>query len=281
MNVLISLDEVTKLCQEWRDQGNKVSFVPTMGALHEGQLSLVRKAREVSDRVVVSIFVNPTQFGPNEDFARYPRPIEKDTALLESEGADALFMPNVAEIYPPGFQTYLVNHEMAAILCGKRRANHFSGVLTVVLKLLNIVRPHLVLLGKKDYQQLRIIEKMMDDLHVPVEIVPGDTVREPSGLAMSSRNQYLSDHGRAVAANINRALKAANKAFLAGEQRVEKILNSFHKTISEHEEITVEYVELLQQKSLKVFAGAIDGPAVVLVAAHVEGVRLIDNLELG
>ena len=281
LSVLISLEEVTNVCRGWREHGEKIAFVPTMGALHEGHLSLVRKARELGDRVIVSIFVNPIQFGPNEDFARYPRPIEKDMAMLEEAGADALFMPNVAEIYPPGFQTYLVNHEMAGILCGRRRVNHFSGVLTVVLKLLHIVTPHIALFGKKDYQQLRIIQKMLEDLHVDVEIVPGETVREASGLAMSSRNQYLSDSGRSVAANIIKALKAANRAFLAGEKGVDKVLQAFRDTIKAHGEITVEYVELLQQKELKDFPGTIDEPAVILVAAQVEGVRLIDNLELG
>ena len=281
LNVLISFDEVMRVCRGWHEHGEKIAFVPTMGALHEGHLTLVRKARDLGERVIVSIFVNPIQFGPNEDFARYPRPIEKDITLLQEAGADALFMPNAAEIYPAGFQTYVVNQQMANILCGKQRLNHFSGVLTVVLKLINIVTPHVVLFGKKDYQQLRVIQKMVEDLHVDVEIFAEETVREASGLALSSRNQYLSEHGRGLAANIFKALKAANRAFVGGEKEVAKVLQVFHDGINHHKEITVEYVELLQQRELKAFESVINEPGVILVAAHLEGVRLIDNIELG
>jgi pantoate--beta-alanine ligase len=186
---LISLSELTDVRNGWEREGAKVVFVPTMGALHEGHMQLVRVARQHGSRVIVSIFVNPTQFGPNEDFAKYPRTLAADLELLAKEKVDAVFLPNAMSMYPDGFQTYVINKTMAKGLCGAVRPGHFEGVLTVVLKLFNLVRPHTAIFGKKDYQQWRLIERMVKDLHLPVMVLGQDTVRESDGLAMSSRNR--------------------------------------------------------------------------------------------
>jgi pantoate--beta-alanine ligase len=257
-----------------------IALVPTMGALHEGHLSLVKRAKESADRCIVSIFVNPMQFGPNEDFANYPRTFKEDLKKLKALGVDAVFLPNAASIYPDGFQTKVHNEIMSQGLCGATRLTHFDGVLTIVLKFFNLVQPHSAVFGKKDYQQLKVITQMVEDLNVPVEVIGCETMREEDGLAMSSRNQFLSDTQRPVAARIYMAMKAGEEVFQSGKHEVEPILDAFDQVIKENPEIELEYCEIRSRKHLNRMTDSIEEPAVMLVAARLGSTRLIDNLEL-
>ena len=209
MNILQTAREMQQTALALRAQGKRIGFVPTMGNLHEGHLSLLRIARQHADVVVVSIFVNPTQFGPNEDFAAYPRTFEADRALCEQEHADIVFYPSVPEMYPGGTSVSVTENSLSRTLCGASRPGHFDGVCTIVAKLFNIVLPHIAVLGEKDAQQLRVLRRMVRDLRFPVEILPGPTIREPDGLARSSRNQYLTPAQRPQAACLRRALDEA------------------------------------------------------------------------
>ncbi|MBF0440312.1 MAG: pantoate--beta-alanine ligase [Oligoflexales bacterium] len=277
---LITIEELKTLRSNWMDQGHRVAFVPTMGALHDGHLSLVEKAKSSGDRVIVSIFVNPAQFGPMEDFSKYPRTLESDIGLLKKLEVDAVFIPNTMDIYPRDFQTYVYNNELSDILCGASRKGHFQGVLTVVLKLFNLVKPHVVLFGKKDYQQCRLIERMISDLNLDVEMILSETVREKNGLAMSSRNKYLTEEQKNCASTIYRSLKAAKVKWDMGERSTDKLIEAFMETISSAHEIKVEYVEIRSRKGLSLFENIINEDCVILTAARLEQIRLIDNLEL-
>lgn len=278
---LISLAELESVRGAWEADGARVAFVPTMGALHQGHLSLVQKARTLADHVIVSIFVNPLQFGPKEDFSRYPRTLKSDLDLLTPLGVEAVFLPNATTMYPEGFQTNVTNREMSQGLCGASRPGHFDGVLTVVLKLLNLVRPHVAVFGKKDYQQWRLIERMALDLNLRTEILGVDTLREADGLAMSSRNRYLSDTERPVAARLHQGLSAARDAFKAGKRDPKELVDAFLKVTGAVQGIDLEYAELRRQRDLTPFTEKVADPAVLLVAARVGTTRLIDNLELG
>lgn len=260
--------------------GASIGLVPTMGALHDGHLQLVKEMKTAVDKTVVSIFVNPKQFGPNEDYAKYPRTIKSDIAKLQEAGVDVAFVPNAAQIYGDAFETYVTNDEMSAVLCGASRPGHFRGVLTVVLKLFNITLAHKAFFGKKDYQQFRMIERMRDDLSVPIEIVGVDTIREPTGLAMSSRNEYLSPEERQQASSIYKGLVAARGFYQAGERQCEKLLEVARSTMSEIPGLEIEYLEICDQHTLHGCAETVDKPPVMLVAARLGSVRLIDNLEL-
>ena len=260
--------------------GKKLAFVPTMGALHEGHISLVKQARQTADAVIVSIFVNPTQFGPGEDFNRYPRTLTEDAKKLAEAGCDAVFLPNIATIYPDGFQTWVRNEPLENQLCGASRPGHFRGVLTVVLKLFNLVRPELALFGKKDYQQWRLIEKMAADLNVPLKVIGSETVREPDGLAMSSRNRYLKPEERAMAVAISRGLKAAVEKYKAGETNAASLTGIVAKEMASQPAIKVEYLTICDQMSLAPVGESVKGPAVILLAAQLGTLRLIDNMEL-
>lgn len=252
-----------------------------MGALHEGHLSLVALARQRADRVIASIFVNPLQFGPAEDFSRYPRTLKADLELLSTLEVEAVFVPNAATMYPEGFQTHVYNNDMAKDLCGASRKGHFEGVLTVVLKLFNLVRPHLAIFGKKDYQQWRLIERMVKDLALPLEVLGAETLRDPDGLAMSSRNRYLSDTERPLATRLFQGLTAAADAYKAGRRLPRELLDAFHNVAGGVPGIELEYAELRRRETLKPFQDKVDGPAVMLVAARVGTTRLIDNVEIG
>jgi pantoate--beta-alanine ligase len=260
--------------------GKKLAFVPTMGALHDGHIALVAKAREISDATITSIFVNPAQFGPGEDFSRYPRTLADDVARLTEAGCDAVFLPNAAMMYPDGFQTWVRNERLENELCGASRPGHFRGVLTVVLKLLNIVRPDSVLFGKKDYQQWRLIEKMACDLNLPTAVLGCETVRESDGLAMSSRNRYLKPEQRPAAAAIARGLKASLDKFKSGEVQCAALLAVAGAEIAKFPEIKVEYLELRNQLTLAPAGEKITSPAVIMAAARLGDLRLIDNMEL-
>jgi len=263
----------------WRVAGERIGFVPTMGALHEGHLSLVRLAREHADQVVASVFVNPAQFGPNEDFNRYPRQPEKDAAMLAAAGCDLLFLPDVAAIYPPGHATFVEPGGAADGLEGEFRPGHFRGVATVVCILFNLVRADVAVFGEKDAQQLAVVRQMVRDLDLPVEIVPGPTVREADGLAMSSRNAYLSPDERRAATVLHRALRAAEEAVSAGERGASAVRRRMRDVLSAEPLARVEYAEVVDAETFQPVE-TLKGRLVLPLSVRVGGTRLIDNLRL-
>jgi pantoate--beta-alanine ligase len=258
-----------------RRNDQRIAFVPTMGALHEGHVSLLREGRRRGDKLVLSIFVNPTQFGPNEDLSRYPRDLDGDLAKAASAGTDVAYVPDAAAVYPPGHQTFVEVRELGQGLCGQHRPGHFTGVATVVAKLFNVVRPHVALFGEKDFQQLAVIRRMVLDLDMPIEIVGLPIVREPDGLAMSSRNRYLSPEERARALSLSRALAAARALVDAGERKTAALIAAAHATL-ESQVDKIDYVELRAADTLTPMT-TVDRPAVLLIAAFVGRTRLIDN----
>lgn len=280
LETVLSIADMRALVGQWRAAGHQVAFVPTMGALHEGHISLVNLAQKENTKVVVSIFVNPLQFGPNEDFSRYPRTLKEDIEKLQGAGAHAVFAPAAAEIYPDGFQTVISNEKMAAGLCGRFRPGHFSGVLTVVAKLFNIVQADSALFGKKDYQQWRLIERMALDLQMPIKVIGCDTVRESDGLAMSSRNRYMSSQERSQASLIYEGLTAAKQAWQSGERSSEKIIQRFSESVAKCEKMRIQYAEIVDKFSLLSTGSRLADQNLVMIVAVLFGdVRLIDNLE--
>lgn len=267
--------------RRWRAEqtGRSVGFVPTMGYLHEGHLALVRRAHAENERVVVSIFVNPLQFGPQEDYERYPRDLERDLALLRAERVDLVFAPPVEEMYPPGFATtVVVSGPVAERLEGEARPGHFRGVATVVTRLLNLVQPHRAYFGWKDAQQVLVVRRLVSDLALPVEIVPVPTVREPDGLAMSSRNVYLTPEERRVAAALPQALFAALERFRTGERAAEVLRRTVRDALA-GTPVRLEYVSVSDRESFEEVE-RVERPALLLVAAWVGTTRLIDNVLL-
>ena len=267
--------------QRWseaaRRRGETIAFVPTMGFLHEGHLSLMREGRQRASLMASSLFVNPTQFGPNEDFSRYPRNFEGDCAMMRQVPVDVLFAPEPDVMFPRGSQTWVEVTEMTGGLCGAHRPGHFRGVTTVVAKLFNIVKPHIALFGEKDYQQFRAIERMVEDLNFDIQIVPGPTIREPDGLAMSSRNAYLSPDQRRQALALSGALRAAAAAFKAGARDPHELVQAARRSLEGTPEVQVEYVEAVDARTLENVA-RIERPVVVAIAARLGPTRLIDNM---
>lgn len=259
----------------------RVGFVPTMGALHQGHMSLLAQAREAADVTIASIFVNPLQFGPNEDLSRYPRPIEADIEKLEAAGVDALFLPSVEDMYPEGASTFVEETLVSGPLCGAMRPGHFRGVTTVVLKLFNLVQPHVAVFGQKDAQQCAVIERMVRDLNVPVTIVRGPIVREADGLALSSRNVYLSAEDRAAAPLLHKSLQAVAAAHAAGEHDAAAQAAIGLAVLAQSERIKVQYWEVRDPESLGAITTVGARGALLAVAAHLGTTRLIDNLLLG
>ena len=277
MRRLTTIDEV----RSWRgERAGTVGLVPTMGALHAGHLSLVEAARRENDRVLVSVFVNPTQFGPREDYARYPRDLGRDEALLEKAGAHAVFAPSVAVMYPPGGETTVDVGSVAAPLEGERRPGHFRGVATVVLKLLQIATPDRAYFGEKDAQQLAVVRRLVADLDVPAEIRACPIVREPDGLALSSRNAYLSPAERRAATVLFRALRAAEGAWSRGERRGDVLREAMRNTLRSEPLARVDYAAVADPASFREVVDVADGPVRLLLAVHVGETRLIDNLLL-
>jgi pantoate--beta-alanine ligase len=262
-----------------RRGGKSIGFVPTMGWLHEGHVTLVRESVARCDATVVSIFVNPTQFGPREDFTAYPRDLARDLAMCETAGVDIVFAPEAGEVYPEGFQTNVEPGPLADALCGPYRPSHFRGVATVVAKLFNMVQPDFAFFGQKDYQQAAIIRRMVIDLNIPMEVVAMPTVREPDGLAMSSRNARLEPDARRRAACLSRGLFAAKAAYDAGERKAERLVSVARAQMDEAD--SIQYLELADVDTLQPVAPVVDRPAVLAVAAFVGKVRLIDNVVLG
>jgi pantoate--beta-alanine ligase len=276
MEILHTVDA----CRRWRrGAGGTIGFVPTMGFLHEGHLSLMRQAAAAADRVVVSVFVNPKQFGPGEDLDAYPRDFERDRALCEAGGVDALFVPSATELYPDGFSTYVVEESLSHGLCGRRRPGHFRGVCTVVAKLLHIVWPDVLVLGEKDAQQLRVLRRMIRDLNFPVEILPGPTVREADGLAMSSRNRYLNEEQRQQAVCLKRSLDRAEELFRGGERDAAALIAAMESVIHEVPGAAIDYIEAVDDATLGP-VDRIERDTLLALAVRIGPARLIDNAVL-
>jgi pantoate--beta-alanine ligase len=270
--------EMTAWSEAARARGERVAFVPTMGALHAGHVSLLREGRRRGERLALSIFVNPTQFSPTEDLARYPRDLPGDLAKAATAGTDVAYVPDAAAVYPPGFQTYVDVRTLAAGLDGASRPGHFVGVATVVCKLFNVVRPHVALFGEKDFQQLAVVRRMTADLDLGVEIVGMPIVREPDGLAMSSRNAYLSPEERRRALALSRGIFAARDAAAAGTRDAPTLI-ALVRAALEAQVDRIDYVDLRDADTLTPVVH-LDRPSVLLVAAFVGKTRLIDNARL-
>jgi len=279
MEVIRSVKDMQHISNRLKKEGKSIGFVPTMGYLHEGHLSLVRRARNENDVVVVSIFVNPIQFGPEEDYARYPRDEKRDLSLLEGL-ADFVFIPDVKDMYEEGFVTYVDVEKITTHLCGAFRPGHFRGVATVVLKLFNIVKPDRAYFGKKDYQQFRVIERMCRDLNLEVEIVPCETVREKNGLAMSSRNVYLSKEEFEDAGIIYKALSYGKSLIEGGERDSKSVISKIENMIREKPTLKkIDYIAIVDPMTLE-DVKTIKGPVVILFAGYFGTARLIDNVEV-
>ncbi len=277
MQVAKTVREVRAWMKLARADGKTVGFVPTMGYFHEGHLNLMRRAKAECDLCVVSLFVNPTQFGPSEDFQRYPRDFARDAAMAESVGVDLLFAPEVEEMYPEGYQTYVEVTEVTRRLEGEARPGHFRGVATVCTKLFNIVQADRAYFGKKDYQQLKVIQRLVRDLNIPTEIVPCETVREPDGLAMSSRNVYLKPDERQAATVLYRALCAGRDAILAGERDGKRVQALVEQMIATEPLVKPEYVDVADAETLEPLTD-LRGEVLISLAARVGVARLIDNI---
>jgi len=277
MRIINSVREMAEASRKFREDGLTVGLVPTMGSLHDGHLSLVRLARKENSVNVLSIFVNPAQFGPGEDLDRYPRDLEGDTAKCRREDVDVVFAPDPADVYSPGFGTYVDVEGVSGVLCGASRPGHFRGVATVVSKLFNMVRPHRAYFGQKDYQQTVVIRKMVKDLDMDVEVAVGPTVREPDGLAMSSRNAYLKPDERMAATKIYRALASAKSMRESGETAADALLNKVRDMLREEQTLRLEYASLVDPDDLHELKNAV-GKSVLAVAVRVGSTRLIDNI---
>lgn len=280
MKIINNPQQMQQTMLQLKKSGKKIAFVPTMGFLHEGHASLLREARARGDVLVLSIFVNPTQFGPNEDLDCYPRNLAGDYAIAESCGTDYVFAPSARDIYPENFQTSIRLAELPLPLCGASRPGHFDGVAVVVCKLFNIVQPDLAFFGKKDFQQLAIIRQMVTDLNMPVEIIGMPIVREKDGLALSSRNSYLSPDERKQALCLYRAIIAVRKLFASGVTATDLLLIAAHKELAATSEAVVDYLELRNSSTLQPVEKA-DHETLLALAVKIGKTRLIDNCVLG
>ena len=276
MDIIQDTVAMQQHCLELRAAGKTISFVPTMGYLHEGHLSLLRAGRERGDVLVLSIFVNSTQFGPNEDLDSYPQDLDNDLALARSVGVDLVWTPAPDQVYPPGYATYVDVKGLTETLCGASRPGHFRGVTTVVCKLFNVVQPNVALFGQKDFQQLAVIRRMVADLNIPVEITGVPIVREEDGLALSSRNVYLSAEQRQQALVLSRSIKSAQEMTQAGERDSNKVLAVLRQPIAEQPETRIDYLQICHQLTLE-DQEVIDKDSVLLLAVFVGKTRLIDN----
>jgi len=279
MKICKTIDDMRAASTAARREGKRLGFVPTMGALHEGHLSLVRRAKANGDVVAVSIFVNPLQFGPSEDLAKYPRSFERDREFLEKEAVDILFAPKPEEMYPAGAVTYVTVEGLSEKLCGKSRPGHFRGVTTVVAKLFHIVEPDLAFFGQKDAAQTTIIRRMVRDLNLPVEIVVCPIVREPDGLAMSSRNAYLNPQERESALVLHRALTQVETRFDQGERNAATLTDAARQLLALESTVRLDYFEIVDPATLDPMQ-ELTSPALVAVAAFLGNTRLIDNILL-
>jgi len=277
MKVIKSIPALKSAVRRWKSKNRTIGFVPTMGYLHEGHLSLVRASKKKADVTVVSIFVNPTQFGPKEDFRTYPRDFERDAGLLKKEGVDVLFYPDAEEMYPGGYKTYVEVHDLQDKLCGRSRPGHFRGVSTVVLKLFNIVRPDYAFFGQKDAQQAIILRRMARDLDLDVRVEVMPIVREADGLAMSSRNTYLGPDGRKAGLSLSRSLRQAKMRIGAGERRPAVILSAMKEMIAAEPSARIDYIEAVDMDTLEPVKEISEGTLIAL-AVFIGKTRLIDNM---
>ncbi|MBC8198571.1 MAG: pantoate--beta-alanine ligase [Desulfobacterales bacterium] len=279
MKVIIRVTEMREHSKRMRGLGKTIAFVPTMGALHEAHLALIKEGRKLGDDLVVSIFANPSQFSPEEDFESYPRNFDKDLKLLQKKGVDVIFSPNEDELYQDGFQTYVELENLPNHLCGISRPIFFRGVATVVTKLFNIVRPHIAIFGGKDYQQLAVIRRMVRDLNFDIKIVGFPTVREPDGLAMSSRNSYLTPEQRINAVCLYKSLKQSQELVESGIKDAKRIIDAAYALIKSHPETAIDYIAICDPETLADME-TIDRPALMALAVNVGKTRLIDNMIL-
>jgi pantoate--beta-alanine ligase len=277
MKIISDIQEMQHDCLEARAVGKTIAFVPTMGYLHDGHLSLLEEGRRRGDLLVLSIFVNPTQFGPNEDLEKYPRDLERDEALARQAGVDRIFYPAAVTIYPPGYATYVeISGGLTDVLEGASRPGHFRGVATVVAKLFNIVQPHVALFGRKDFQQLAVIQRMTADLNLPVEIVGMPIVREADGLALSSRNVYLSGDERRQSLAIIASLKEATRSARDGETTAAVLVEQVRARLEQEPDLTIDYARICHAATLQ-DAAVVDQGSVMLIAVRIGRTRLIDN----
>ena len=280
MLVVKTIKEVKEQIRLWKEQGLKIGFVPTMGYLHEGHGSLIERAKKENDKVVVSIFVNPTQFGPNEDLDKYPRDLDGDTKLVSQKGGDLIFTPETKEMYPETIYTFVNTSVIDNNLCGLSRPGHFRGVCTVVSKLFNIVNPHRAYFGKKDYQQLAIIKKMVKDLNFDVEIIGCEIVRSSEGLALSSRNSYLSETEKKESLILNKTLKTLETKIKNGERDVISLIAWATDNIHSIPSTKVDYIKIVNNETMEDLE-IVNRDALIALAVYINGkVRLIDNLEI-
>jgi len=279
MRVFASIDEVHASCRELKRQGRRLGLVPTMGALHQGHLTLVRAARSSCDVVVVSIFINPLQFGPKEDFSHYPRDLERDRQVLEPEGVDIVFAPTAEEMYPSGSATYIVVERLSEKLCGRSRPGHFRGVTTIVAKLFHIVEPDVAFFGQKDAAQSAIIRKMVQDLNFDIDLVIVPTVREPDGLALSSRNAYLSPEQRKAATVLYRALMRVQTLADKGERDAAVLAKAGKEVVQQEPAVRLDYFEVVDPNTLERVKDISRG-ALIAVAGFLGETRVIDNIVL-
>jgi pantoate--beta-alanine ligase len=276
MKIIKKIDEMRREVSGIKSQGMSVGFVPTMGYLHEGHLSLVRESLRKADVTVVSIFVNPAQFGPTEDFKEYPRDLNRDSEVLEREGVDYLFVPEADEIYPQGYKTFVEVHDLQDKLCGRSRPDHFRGVCTVVLKLFNIINPDISFFGQKDYQQAVILKRMVRELSLEVKIEALPIIRETDGLALSSRNKYLTQEERKAALVLSKSLKEAKSMVAKGQRDSAAIIKEMKEMIGREPLVKIDYVEIVDKDNLDSVA-RIEKEALAAVAVFIGKVRLIDN----
>ena len=279
MRIIRTVTDMHRYADAARSSGQKIALVPTMGYLHDGHVSLMRRARECADVVVVSLFVNPLQFGPAEDFAAYPRDWDRDVRIMESAGVDVVFAPSAGEMYPDGFQTTVAVSRVTKNLCGISRPGHFAGVATVVAKLFLCVKPHLAVFGEKDFQQLTMIKRMVKDLAFDLDVIGAPIVREPDGLAMSSRNTYLSPAERSAARSLSRALATAHALFAAGQRTAAALIDAAHAEIGVEPLARIDYIKICDAETLE-DVQTITGDVVMALAVFFGKARLIDNIVL-
>lgn len=281
MEVISCLSEMQKSSLQWEREGKKIGFVPTMGSLHQGHLSLIDLVRDQSDLVILSIFVNPTQFAEGEDLEKYPRDLERDLQLCKEHEVDFVFTPRMEDIYKENASTYIVEKSVSEKLCGQFRPSHFKGVTTICAKLFNLCRPTFVALGQKDAQQVSVLKRMIEDLHFPIEVIVGPIVRESDGLAMSSRNVYLNDTQREDARLIFQALITVKK--LVDEEKtrkVDRVKEELMRILQQGNSVRVDYAEVVNRNTMEIEEGSISEESLLVVAVCVDSIRLIDNMDL-
>lgn len=280
MQIIKTVEEMQSMAIRWRGKGKLLGLVPTMGALHEGHFSLMDVAREKADILIVSLFVNPTQFGPNEDYKNYPRTLEEDIRRCEERGVDIVFAPAVSDIYPPDFSTFVEETSLSAGLCGASRPGHFRGVTTIVNILFNVCRPDVAVFGQKDAQQAAVLRKMVRDLHLPIDVVTAPTMREPDGLAMSSRNSYLDSTQRRGAAKIYEALQIGERLVQNGTLSVDRVKAEVTHHLGLTHKMRIIYVEIVDKDTMVPERQVRSGHSILVVAVWLEQIRLIDNIAL-